>query len=155
MISNLIKLAVLVGIVVIAGIVYWTVSRSPAGNTTTPPSFSQKEQGGQVVVNLAQLNNSGELGTAILEEKGGYAVVTLNVNGGKNGVEQPAHLHTDTCPGLGAVKYQLKNVVDGTSTTTLNVSLVQLKQDLPLALNIHESTDNYKDYVACGEVSIP
>ena len=133
-----------------AGIIYLLVSQSSTTNTTA----FQQGQAGQIVVDLVQLNNSGESGTAVFEEKGDYVVVTLNVTGGKAGITQPAHIHVDTCPGLGSVKYPLKNVVDGTSVTTLNLTLDQLKQELPLAINVHESTDNFKSYVACGEVSL-
>lgn len=141
---------IFVGIIA-AGIVYLLTSQSSTVNTLTP----QQAQAGQVVINLAELDSSGESGTAVFEENGDYVVVTLNVTGGKAGITQPAHIHVGTCPGLGAVKYPLKNVVDGTSVTTLNLTLAQLKQELPLAINVHESTDNFKSYVACSEVSLP
>lgn len=135
----------------IAAAIYLISSRSQTGNTAIIPQTKD----GQVVINLQQLNNSGESGIAILEEKAGYLNVTLNVVGGKTGVPQPAHIHVGTCPGLGTIKYSLKDVVNGVSTTVLNVNLAQLKQGLPLAINVHESNDNFKNYTACGEVVLP
>ena len=152
--SSLLPLVLLIGIVVLLGIVYFMVPRSTTIGTTTLTAPSPQAKSGQVVVKLTQLNNSGESGTAVLEEKDGYVIVTLNVAGGKSGIAQPAHLHTNSCPGLGAIKYPLKNVVNGTSVTTLNLTLAQLKKELPLAVNVHESTDNIKNYVACGEISL-
>ncbi len=137
--------------VFVAGIIYFTSSQAATSNTTTVPQIKE----GQVGVNLVQLNNSGESGTAILSEKGGYVTVTLNVVGSKNGMTQPSHIHTGTCPGIGGIKYSLKDVVNGGSTTILNVTMAQLKQQLPLAVNVHESTENFKNYVACGEISLP
>ncbi len=150
----LLKIVTFLGIAaILIGVVYF-ISRPPT-STTTPQGSYQQSQDNKVVVNLAQLNNSGESGTATLEEKGGYVVVTLNVKGGKNSVAQPAHFHSGTCPGLGPIKYSLKNIVDGTSVTSFNLTLAQLKKELPLAVNVHESTDNFKNYVACGEISLP
>src|SRR3989344_5768896 len=101
-----------------AGAIYFFFVRS-AQNTT-----QLQAQKGQVVVNLIELNDSGESGTAVLEEKDGKVVVTIQAIGGTNEA-QPAHIHANDCPGLGPVKHGLKNVVNGTSVTTLDVSLAQ------------------------------
>ncbi len=143
--------AVVLIFVFVAGIIYFMSLQTDISNTTTIPQIKE----GQIGVNLLQLNNSGESGTAILSEKGGYVTVTLNVVGGKDGTTQPSHIHTGTCPGIGGIKYSLKDVVNGGSTTVLNVTMAQLKQQLPLAVNVHESTENFKNYVACGEIFLP
>ena len=149
------SLLLILGVFVCIGIVGTILFvKSPKINSTAPQTY-QVTQDGKIVINLTQLNNSGESGTATLEEKGSYVIVTLSVKGGKSGITQPAHIHLGSCPGLGSIKYPLKNVVNGTSVTTLNLSLTQLKQELPLAINVHESSDNIKNYVSCGEISLP
>ncbi len=53
---------------------------------------------------------------------------------------------------LGAIEYPLTNVVKGSSVTTVNVTLDELKQKLPLIVNVHESTSRATNYVSCGQV---
>jgi GrpB-like predicted nucleotidyltransferase (UPF0157 family) len=66
-------------------------------------------------------------------------------------VAQPAHIHVGTCPVPDAVKYPLKDIVDGKSTTTLDVSLAQLLTG-GFAINAHLSAADIGKYVACGVI---
>lgn len=94
-----------------------------------------------------------QTGTATLVEKDGKVVVSVSVNmpDGLTGV-QPAHIHMGTCPGVGKVVYPLTNVVNGASETTLDTTLADLRAQLPLAINIHESAANTTLYTSCGNV---
>lgn len=103
-------------------------------------------------VTLIERNSSGESGTAKLEEVNGKVVVTLAITGEGTGVVQPAHIHVGTCPDVGAVKYPLTNVVNGSSVTTLDVSMATLLSQLPLGINVHKSAAEVKIYVACGDI---
>lgn len=106
----------------------------------------------QMTLALTAENNSGESGTAVLKETDGKVTVTIMVTGFPSN-PQPAHIHVGACPGVGAVKYPLTNVVNGQSVTTLPVTLAQLKQQLPLAINLHESAANITTYTSCGALS--
>lgn len=104
-------------------------------------------------IQLSEQNESSQSGTAVLVEKDGKVMVTLNMIGGAPGVPQPAHIHVGSCPDVGAVAYPLTNVVDGVSETTLDVTLEQLKAEQPLGINVHKSAPESKIYVSCGNLA--
>lgn len=122
----------------------------PVSQSAASPANQQAMVG---VADLNVQNASSEHGQVYWGEKNNKVVVTIDLVGEPGGASQPAHLHVGTCQALGAVKYPLANVVDGKSVTTLNVTLDQLKQDLPLIANVHKSDAQINVYVACGEVS--
>ena len=105
-----------------------------------------------LTVALATVNNSGESGRVILTEKNGKTTVVLSLAGFKNSVSQPAHIHIGVCPGVGAIKYPLNNVINGKSSTVLPVSIAKLRSERPLAVNVHKSAAEVKTYVACGAI---
>ncbi len=106
----------------------------------------------EILVNLAANKQASESGTASLFEINGQVVVTLTMVGAPATTSQPAHIHTGTCPTVGAVKYPLNNVVNGKSETTLKITLESLLSQLPLGINIHKSVPQASVYVACGDV---
>lgn len=103
-------------------------------------------------VTLSAQNSSQETGTTTLKETDGKVVVVLSVTGEPKGAIQPAHIHLGSCPNPGVVKYPLTNVIDGKSETTLNVTMDQLRSELPLAVNVHKSAAQSKIYVSCGDL---
>lgn len=109
----------------------------------------------ELIVTLAEQNNSTEYGTAILTEENGKAVVTLELLGVPAETIQPAHIHEGTCALLGAPRYQLKFPVNGASETQLDVSLARLMRESPLAINVHKSVAEPTIYVACGDIIAP
>jgi LPXTG-motif cell wall-anchored protein len=105
-----------------------------------------------VTVNLDALNSSGISGTATLTSNGDTTTVVLNVTGEPSGGSEPVHIHTGQCgPTLDGVKYPLKNVEGGTSTTTINATLASIETG-GFAINVHESAANISHYVACGNI---
>ena len=106
----------------------------------------------ELTVNLMAQNNSGESGTAVLTEKNGKTEVKLRLEGALKGVTQPAHIHSGSCSTLGAVKWPLTFPVNGKSETTLDISLDQLRAELPLAINVHKSAAEPAVYVSCGDL---
>jgi len=148
---------------VVGGLVYWLIYYLMAGNkgtsmypTTSPAATTETQTGTmmeKMMVTLAAQNDSDETGTATLEEVDGKTVVTIALEGQSTGANQPAHIHTGACPTPGAVVYPLTNVVNGASETTLDVSLADLKAQLPLAVNVHKSAAESKVYVSCGDLN--
>ncbi len=112
---------------------------------------------GEIQLNLTMQNNSGVSGTATLHEEDGKVTVTLKTN--QNSVlglipppAEPAHIHIGSCPNPGSVKYPLHDVMNGKSETVLNISLAQLKAQMPSAINVHKSSSEINTYIACGDI---
>ena len=106
-----------------------------------------------VTVTLATLNNSGVSGTAVLTAMGTQTQVVVTVTGEPAAGSEPDHIHTGECGAtLGGVKYPLKNVEGGTSTTVVDVPLASLETG-GFAINVHESAANIANYVACGNIA--
>ena len=112
----------------------------------------EAQVGGEIAqVELKEQNGSGESGTAELRDEGGQTVVEISLNGAPASA-QPAHIHKGTCANLDpAPAYPLEDVVDGTSTSTENVTLEDLKSG-EYAINVHKSAAEAQTYVACGDI---
>ena len=122
------------------------------GSFGVKPTYAQ---GGEITVQLFEQNGSGENGTATLTEQNGQVMVTLNLTGAPSGVAQPAHIHEGTCADLNPTpKYPLTNVVNGSSTTTVPVTLAELTGNEAYAINVHKSASEVNVYVSCGDISI-
>lgn len=119
--------------------------------TTTTPSVSTTKT---MTVNLGEQGSSGQTGTATLTETAGKVTVKVVLAGAPVGSDQPAHIHIGKCPDVADVKYPLNNVKNGQSTTTINASMTQLQNELPLGINVHKSTAEIKTYVACGDLGV-
>lgn len=128
-------------------------NQSPTTVSPTPEAMIEEDKtiADEMTVTLEEQNASGESGTATITEENGYAVVNIDVTGFQPSA-QPAHIHVGSCPKPGEVKYPLTDVVDGKSTTTLDVPLSQIKTELPLAINVHKSTDEVTVYTSCGDL---
>ncbi len=105
-----------------------------------------------ITVTMNAQNGSGETGTANLEQTGSDVTVTLAITGGGSD-PQPAHIHPGTCAKLDpAPKYPLSNVVGGKSVTVLKGMKLTDLETGAFAINVHKSTSDLKDYVACGDI---
>lgn len=146
---------IIIGVVIIIAIVGFlmfankpvTPVSQPQDNTTETPASTE------VTVALSEQNASGESGTATLMEVDEKVKVTLNLTGAPEGVTQPAHIHMGSCPDVGEVKYALNSPVNGVSETTLDVTLDQMKSELPLGINVHKSETEATTYVSCGDLT--
>jgi len=115
-------------------------------------SLSVASAADSITVNLATLNASGVSGTAVLTATGNQTQVVVTVTGEPSAGSEPDHIHTGQCGAtLGGVKYPLKNVESGTSTTVVDVPLASLETG-GFAINVHESAANIANYVACGNI---
>ena len=106
-------------------------------------------QGGPVTAQLGEQNKSGETGTATLTPQGTKTQVVLLMKGAP-AEAQPAHIHDGTCASLDPKpRIPLQNVVNGKSTTMLDMPLAEVKKG---AINVHKSASDLKTYVACGDL---
>lgn len=109
--------------------------------------------GDTVQVELSEQGGSGQSGTATLEPADGMTRVVLELSNAP-AEPQPVHIHSGTCEDLGGVEYPLENLQDGTSETTVDVPLDELRGGA-FAINAHESEENIQNYVACGNIPAP
>jgi hypothetical protein len=153
----------IIGIVVllfiVAGGLWYMNSNKP--DTVTEDAMMEEgaaENGammeGVVTVDLAEVAGSDttQTGTAVLTEIDGQVEVVLTVSPALE-TSQPAHIHAGDCPGVGDVVYPLENVVDGASTTVLDITMADLEGE-NLAINVHKSADEVSVYTACGELGL-
>lgn len=106
---------------------------------------------GEVTVDLAEQNGSGESGTVTLTADGEKTKVVIALEN-PAAVPQPAHIHKGSCDDLDPnPAYGLENVVDGQSTTVVDAPLETLEGDA-YAVNVHKSAAKLDIYVACGNL---
>ena len=78
--------------------------------------------------------------------------MVIKLAGAPNAVQQPAHIHDGNCANLDPKpRVPLQNVVEGKSTTTLNMKLDDIVGKGG-AINVHKSAEEAKTYVACGNL---
>jgi hypothetical protein len=99
-------------------------------------------------------NGSGESGIVTLTPILGGTRVHVKLDGEPDGAIQPGHIHVGGCPGVGAVKYPLKDLVFGHSTTIIqNVTPDMIVgASGGFAVNYHAAKDNMKTYVSCANL---
>jgi len=109
--------------------------------------------GSSETIKLHAQHGSGEKGTATLMQHGDSLIVKLSLTGGSG--DQPAHIHKGTCAKLDPKPaYPLTTVSDGASSTSLKgIKLSELTSGT-FAINVHKSTTDLKDYVACGNLKV-
>jgi len=117
------------------------------------PALAGTAAANSMLVKLSADNNSGETGTAVLTEVNGKTTVLITIVGEPAGASQPAHIHDGQCgPTLGKVVHPLTDVVNGVSTTTVNVTMAQLKGG-KFGINGHKSSAEIGTYTFCGNLN--
>jgi hypothetical protein len=108
---------------------------------------------GETQVALTAQNDSGQEGTAVLAEIDDSTTRVEITVANSGGEPQPAHIHRGSCHHLDPQpEYPLSNVVDGKSTSEVDVSLEEL-QNGEFAINVHKSEAEAQTYVACGDIA--
>ena len=109
--------------------------------------------GDEVTVALSETADSGQSGTATLTADGEQTKVVVEIDGDPVSESQPAHIHEGTCDDLTPEPaFGLPNVTDGTSETTVDVSLDTLTSGT-YAINLHMSDEDLTTYTSCGNIS--
>ena len=128
-----------------------TQAAQPSPAMMTPDASASAQPGEQMTVTLLEQNRSRQAGIATITEMGAKTRVQIRL-AGATGSAEPAHIHIGKCPTPGAVRYPLSDVVAGMSDTMIDVTFSQLKEMLPLAINVHKSKAEIQSYVACGDL---
>ena len=96
-------------------------------------------------------NGSGENGTVTLIPANGKTTVEVAVVSEPDGASQPMHVHTGPCSKLGGVIKPLSPLVDGYSSTTIDMGIDKLTAG-DLAVNSHKSASDLGTYTSCGDL---
>ncbi len=136
-----------------------TNTNTTTSNTNTQAATNSNANSAPAVmtktaeVTMAAQNGSKQTGTVTFTSTADNKTkVSVNIASGAAGVAQPSHIHIGTCAAPGAVKFPLTNVVNGKAETTVDVSFMDMWNQLPLAINVHKSAAEAGVYVACGEL---
>ena len=107
-----------------------------------------------VTANFGPGRDATQPGTLTFTPRGNQTEVTLNLQPGGAGVQQPAHFHAEGCPGVGPVTTPLSNVVDGRSTTMVDASLQDiLAGSKGVSINVHRGPGGDANiYTACIDI---
>lgn len=105
-----------------------------------------------ITLDLEEVDDSGVAGNVRIVSEDGQAEVTILLTQGlEDESEHPVHIHEGTCDDLGDVAYPLNDIVDGSSETTLDVDLADLRTG-DFAVNAHMSADQMDVYIACADI---
>jgi hypothetical protein len=101
---------------------------------------------------LDEVDESGISGTVRIAAENGESTVSILITAGlEDGAVHPVHIHDGTCDDLGGVAYPLDDIVDGSSETTIEVSLSELLEG-EYAINAHLSADEMAVNIACANI---
>jgi hypothetical protein len=105
------------------------------------------------VVQLLEYDGSGQSGTATLTRINDRTEVVLKVEPGPPEDDpQPVHIHFGNCgPNLGELRFRLTDVIDGKSTSVIDITLAELENDNSI-INLHKSYENKSVFTACGDI---
>lgn len=105
-----------------------------------------------IVVKLNAIGSSHESGTAVLDQNpgGSGTTVKLSLHGG-SAAPQPSHIHLGTCGSNGPIKWPLKSVTAGKSTTVVPASLGVI-MSTGTYINVHESPKDLATIASCGTI---
>lgn len=145
--------------VIIAGYFYFKGKAQPAPPQQPTPPVAQPVSSvvKHLAVALNAQNNSGETGSAVFTDEAGKTRVALAIGTATStgSLPQPAHVHIGSCKELGGIAYPLTALQSGASETLLEVSIDELLKKLPLAINVHKSSEEANVYVSCADVKAP
>lgn len=115
------------------------------------PSLKLKKTS-EKVITLSEKENSGVSGGAKITEENDKARILVNLVGTNKEDIIYMHIHTGSCPEVGKVLYDLNSIKDGASQTELDMNIEELKEGLPLAINVHKYENKKEFEIACGNI---
>lgn len=118
------------------------------GGEGPPPSRAP------VFTSMASMNGSGQYGVvAVMANEDDLAMVSFNLTGGPGGVYQHASIVSGTCSSIGGAVYSLQPLMNGSSTTTLNVDFLDIVENKNrLAVVVYSPEDTFPITYACGQL---
>ena len=123
---------------------YTLIAEDGAGIRTSAPLIVERV----VEVTLAELNGSGQTGTATLTSRGDTVTVVVDATAG---ISELNHIHSGQCGDtLGGADYGLTKTNGGPTTTVVNATMKDIL-DGDHAINLHQA-GNPGTYTSCGNL---
>ncbi len=125
------------------------------GKQTTKASEIKPAYFASTTVQMIDQDESGQNGTAVITDNGSNeSKVVIDIEGEPTATSEPVTIDTGSCNLVGGIAYTLNNLVGGSSTTTIDVPFSELLyQQLPLAINVQDSSAQPDTYATCGDIS--
>lgn len=111
--------------------------------------FQRTSLSGPVEVILMGLSDSGVSGTANLQTVESQTSVTINLSGSTSGL---ATIYQGNCESTQLALHTLSPVVEGNSSTLLDIELPSLLRQKPLAFVVVKSEFDPLERIVCGEI---
>jgi hypothetical protein len=129
------------------------LSGQALAQTNTMDNMHNSMSAHSINIQLAELNKSGQNGSATVTDVTGGVMVKVSVKNEPAGASEPAHIHEGTCAKLNPAPWKpLNNVVNGVSSTMVKgVTVAQIKGG-HYAINVHKSAAELAHYVSCGDL---
>ena len=135
-----------------------TPTKTPV-RTATPTPLGQGGQGPKpvrtpVFANMISLNGSGEYGVvALTANSNDLAKFSFNLSGFPAGMSQSAYIANGTCSNIGSKVYNLNHLLNGSSTTTLNVNFLDIAQSQNnLVVVVNSPAEEFPIPYSCGQL---
>lgn len=106
----------------------------------------------QLEVELGATGSAGLSGKAVLVEENEKTKVMIKLSDDASTGARPAHIHAGECPTPGKVLHPLAGVVNGRSTTLLDVRFDDILAAGSTAINVHKSSSELGAYLSCGNL---
>lgn len=156
-----------VGVIVGVVAVVMLSNRNKAGTQNTESETVYEDQNGVVpkgtsapqtnvatlAIPLLPVGESTQSGRVELTEKSGNVELLIEITDGAL-PSQSAAVRLGNCPTPGEVAFNLKDLVSGKSTSTIEKSMAELVPELPMAVVISNSA-NSTSYTSCGDLALP
>ena len=117
---------------------------------TPTPEISVVNGITHVVIHLSPTEGVGQAGTATFSSDGTTTTVEVSISPPASEA-QPMHIHAGICTDVGTVLHALQNVVRGSSTTIIELSLEEIIGNGAL-VNVHASYADASTYTACAQL---
>ncbi|MBD3330481.1 hypothetical protein GF354_03040 [Candidatus Peregrinibacteria bacterium] len=105
----------------------------------------------KVGLNLIELNESGVSGKAELFNTDEGLYVDIELNGIDPAHENPAQILYGTCDNIESSYKALVNLFSGESASLLELTIADLKENLPLAIGVQASNEDLS-YISCADI---
>ncbi|GEM_PF-6361894 len=106
----------------------------------------------EIVIILDNFKDPSFNGLAFIGEEGDKIRVQISIPTENEATPSLVNIYEGKCQEMGQIKYTLNDVVSGSSETTIDTSIKNLRDEFPLFISVHKSSARIGESIACGEL---